>query len=96
MQATHEQLHTDKWMLCSKRSWIYLRFILIIFLFEDAIKYGKGVKFWGYVGTKAESLCVEFCNSVQCRISVKYLTFCPSVCPHLIFEPSGSNVLQNC
>jgi hypothetical protein len=31
-------------------------------LFDEAFKYGDGAKFWGYVGTNAEQLRVEFCN----------------------------------
>jgi hypothetical protein len=42
--------------------------------FHEAIKYGNGMKFGGYVGTNAEPLCVEFCNFVQCHIFVNYLT----------------------
>jgi hypothetical protein len=35
-------------------------------LFEEAFKCGDSEKFWGYTGTNAESLCVEFCSIVQC------------------------------
>jgi hypothetical protein len=34
-------------------------FIWIIILFDEAFKYGEGAKFWSYIGTKAEPLCVE-------------------------------------
>jgi hypothetical protein len=27
-----------------------------------SLKYGGGLQFWGYVGTSAKPLCVEFCN----------------------------------
>jgi hypothetical protein len=37
-------------------------FIWIIILFEEALKYGDGAKFWRNVGTSAEAVCVEFCN----------------------------------
>jgi hypothetical protein len=39
--------------------------IWIIILFQEAFKYGDGVKFLGYVGTNAEPLCVEFCNVIS-------------------------------
>jgi hypothetical protein len=41
---------------------------LIITLFYDSFKYGNGAKFSVCVGTHAESLCVKFCNFVQCFI----------------------------
>jgi hypothetical protein len=54
---------------------IPISFIWIIILFDAVFKYGDGAKFWGYVRINAEVLCVEFCNFVQCHISVNYLTF---------------------
>jgi hypothetical protein len=54
---------------------IPVSFIWIIISFDAVFKYGDGVKFWGYVVTNAEQLCVEFCNFVQCHIFVNYLTF---------------------
>jgi len=51
-------------------------FIWMIILFDEAFKYGDGAKFWGYVGTNTEPLCVQFCNFVQCHIFVNYLTYC--------------------
>jgi hypothetical protein len=55
---------------------IPVSFIWIIILFDTVfIKYGDGAKFWGYVGTNAEPLRIEFCNFVQCHIFVNYLTF---------------------
>jgi hypothetical protein len=45
-------------------------FILIIVFFDEAFKYDDCAKFWGYVGTNAEPVCVEFCNFMQCH------TFC--------------------
>jgi hypothetical protein len=50
-------------------------FILIIIFFDEALKYGDGETFWGYVGTNAEPLCVNFCNFVQCNSFVDYLTY---------------------
>jgi hypothetical protein len=37
-------------------------FIWIIILLDEVLKYCDGVRFWGYVGTNAEPLSVEFCN----------------------------------
>jgi hypothetical protein len=47
---------------------------LIIILFDAVFKYDVGAKFWGYVGINTEPLCAEFCNFVQCRIFLNYLT----------------------
>jgi len=41
--------------------YIHTRFIKIIILFDESVKYGDGAKFWGYVGTNAEPLRVLFC-----------------------------------
>jgi hypothetical protein len=49
-------------------------FIWNVILFDEAFKYINVMKFWGYVGTNTESLCVQFCNSVKCHILVEYLT----------------------
>jgi hypothetical protein len=54
---------------------IPVSFISIIILFDANFNYGDGSKFWGYVVMKAEQLCVEFCNFVQCHIFVNYLSF---------------------
>jgi hypothetical protein len=43
--------------------------IWIVILFDEAFKYDDGEKFWGYVGTSTELLCLEFCNFMQCDIS---------------------------
>jgi hypothetical protein len=51
-------------------------FISVVILFDEAFNYGDGDKFWGYGGTNAEPLCVEFCNTVWCLSSVNYLTCC--------------------
>jgi hypothetical protein len=41
-------------------------FTWIIILFDEVFKYGDDdEKFWSYVGTNAEPLCVEFLNSVK-------------------------------
>jgi hypothetical protein len=52
----------------------YIRFrtIWIIILFDEASKYGYGVKFWGYVVTNTEPLRVEFSNFVQFHTFVNY------------------------
>jgi hypothetical protein len=42
--------------------------------FEGAFEYGGISKLWGYVGTTAELICVQFCNFVQCHIFVSYLS----------------------
>jgi hypothetical protein len=44
-------------------------------LFDEACKHRDGGKLVGYVGTNIEPLCIEFCNFVQCCISVNYLIF---------------------
>jgi hypothetical protein len=62
-------------------------FIWIIALFDKAFNCADGVKFWGYVGTNAEPLCVEFSNFVQCHMAVNYLTFCLCV---------GVNYITDC
>jgi hypothetical protein len=51
-------------------------YIWIIILFDEIFKYSDGANLWGYVGTNAEPLCVEFCNFVQCYILVNYLICC--------------------
>jgi hypothetical protein len=33
-------------------------YIWVIIFFDEAVKYGDGVVFWGYVGTNAKQLCV--------------------------------------
>jgi hypothetical protein len=42
--------------------------------FYEGFKYGDGTKFWGYVGTRTEPLCVEVCNFEQCCIFINFLT----------------------
>jgi hypothetical protein len=38
-------------------------------LFDEVLKYCDGMKFWGYVGTNAASLCVElYTMSYICKI----------------------------
>jgi hypothetical protein len=51
-------------------------FVLITIWFEEDFKYDKRARFSCNVGANAESLFVEFCNFVQCRIFVNYLTWC--------------------
>jgi hypothetical protein len=76
MERTHETLHLDKlrfvhWNVIN----IPTIFILTIIFFDLAFEYGSGSKFWGYVGTNDELLCVEFCNFEQCLTLVSYLTY---------------------
>jgi hypothetical protein len=49
-------------------------FIRTIIFFGGAFECGGGSKFWGYVGTNAEALCVEFCNFVHCHTFVNCLS----------------------
>jgi hypothetical protein len=85
METTHELLPLKKESWHSKSSWTYVQVcIWTIILFGEAFKYGSDTKFWGYVGTNAEPLCVVFCSFVQCRVLVnffKFLSVCPSLCP---------------
>jgi hypothetical protein len=37
-------------------------FIWTVILSDEAFKYDDGLKFWAYVGTNAELLCMELCN----------------------------------
>jgi citrate lyase synthetase len=48
--------------------------ILITILFDETFKYGDGAKFLGCAVTNAEPFCLGFCNLVQCRMFVNYLT----------------------
>jgi hypothetical protein len=75
MTTTHEIFHLEKRSLVQWNTMdIPTSYIWIIIFFDRAFEYGGGSKFWGYVGTKAESLCVEFYSFVQCRTFVKYLS----------------------
>jgi hypothetical protein len=51
-------------------------FIWNIILFYEAFKNGDNAKYWGYVCTNPEPVCVEFCNFAQCYLSLNYLTLC--------------------
>jgi hypothetical protein len=75
MEITNRPLHLDVQSSAQKKvSDVATSFIWIIILFDKALKYGDGAKFWGYVSKNAEPLCVEFCNFMHCHIFVKYLT----------------------
>jgi hypothetical protein len=74
--TTHEPLHLAKWtVVLGKVMDVPTSFIWIIILFDAVFKYDDGAKFWGYVRINAETLCVVFCNFVQCYIIVNFLTF---------------------
>jgi hypothetical protein len=60
METAHEPLHLDKWSLVQwKITDMPTSFIWIVVSFLEAFKYGDGAKFWSYVRTDAEPLCVE-------------------------------------
>lgn len=48
--------------------------IWITVLFDVRFKCGDGPNVWGYVGTKGETLRVQFSNFVQWHVFVNYLT----------------------
>jgi hypothetical protein len=48
--------------------------ICIIIFFDGDFDCGSGSTFWGYVGTNAELLCVEFYNFLQCDMFVSHLS----------------------
>jgi hypothetical protein len=76
----YEPLHLDRWSLVLwKVADIPRSFIWIIILFYGAPKCGDSAKFWCYVRTNTEPLCVEFCNSLQCRIFVNHVSSCLSI-----------------
>jgi hypothetical protein len=76
METTREPLNLDKRSLVQwKIMGIPTSSILIIISFDGAFEYGGGSKLWVYVGTKAEPLCVEFCNIVQWHTFVNYFLF---------------------
>jgi hypothetical protein len=63
LQTTHEPLHSDKWSFVQSTIMdIPTGFIWTIVFVGEAFEYCGGSKFWGYVGTNAEPLCIEFCN----------------------------------
>jgi hypothetical protein len=51
---------------------MHLQVLSEILVFDEALKYDNSAK-CGH-GTRAERLCLQFCNVVQCQIFVKYLT----------------------
>jgi hypothetical protein len=73
MDTVHEPLHLDKWSLVQ---WEIMdlptSLIWIVILFDEIFKQGDGAKYWAYVETNSEPLCVEFCNFVQCHTFVAY------------------------
>jgi hypothetical protein len=72
--TTHEPLHLDKWRFVQwKIMDIPTSFIWNIVFFEEDFDYDSSLKFWGFVWTNAEPLCVEFCNFVQWHTFVHYL-----------------------
>jgi hypothetical protein len=75
METTHEPLQSDKWSFMQwKIMGIPTSFICMIIFFDGGFEYTGGLKFWGYVGTSAELLCVEFCYFLQCNTFVTYLS----------------------
>jgi hypothetical protein len=76
METAHESLYLDKWsFVWWKIIDIPTSFNGIIILFDRAFEYGSSSKFWGYVGTNTEHLCVEFCSFVQCHTLVNYVSY---------------------
>jgi hypothetical protein len=49
-------------------------FIRIVILLDEAFKYGDSAKYWRYVGTNIELLCVDVCNFVQRHIFLTYFS----------------------
>jgi hypothetical protein len=74
VDTTHETLYLDKLSFVHKQIMeIPTSFIWIIILFDEAFRHGDVESFWGYVGTNAETFCVEFCNFVQWRTLVYHV-----------------------
>jgi hypothetical protein len=46
----------------SINTYIHTRFILIVILFDEALKDGDGTKCWGYVHKNTKPLPAKFCN----------------------------------
>jgi hypothetical protein len=67
MEKSHERLHwretNEIWH--RERPCTYLQVLNKSLGICYLTKVGDDVTFWGYVGTKAVSLCVEFCDFVQ-------------------------------
>jgi hypothetical protein len=75
MERTHEPLHFVKCSFVRRKIMEKpTSFIWIIIFFNRALEYGDISKLWGYVGTKAELLFVEFSNFVQRHIFVSHLS----------------------
>jgi hypothetical protein len=73
MDRTHDPLHLAKWSFVHwKMMDIHTSFIWIIIFFDGAFECGGDLTFWGYVGTNAEILFVEFCNFVPCHTFISY------------------------
>jgi hypothetical protein len=71
METTHEPLHLVKlnfvhWKIMD----IPTSFIRTIIFFDRAFESGIISKLWGYVGTSAKLLSVEFCNFVHGHIFI--------------------------
>jgi hypothetical protein len=65
LETTHEPLHLDKWSFVQwKIMNIPMGCTWILIFFGGSFEYGSGSEFWGYVGTNAKLLSVEFCNFV--------------------------------
>jgi hypothetical protein len=63
LEITHEPLNLNKWIFVQwKIMEIPTSFTWIIIFLDGAFECGDGGKFWGYIGTNAEPLCVKFCN----------------------------------
>jgi hypothetical protein len=80
MAITHEPLNLGRG---SSLQWSIMglptSFIWIVVSFDEVFEYGDSAKFWGYVGTNSEPLCVEFCSFVQCHIFVNDLIYCQTM-----------------
>jgi hypothetical protein len=75
METTDEQLHLDKWSLVlQKIKDMPTRFIWIINLFGEALKYGDGAKLLGYFGANVKPLSVEFSNCVHIHVFINHFT----------------------
>jgi hypothetical protein len=73
---TREPLHLENLSFTHwKIMYIPRSFIWIIIFFDGAFEYGGGSEFWGYVGRDTELLCAKYCNFLQCRIFVSYLSW---------------------
>jgi hypothetical protein len=62
LKTTRERVHLDKWKW--KIMDIPTSFVWSIILFDEGFKNDNNSKFWFYIRTKSEPLCVEICNFV--------------------------------